>query len=112
MSQPVALYQPPVPPTSQPMAPYQQALLQPSQPSTPYQQAVQPPRPAGRELVPPPSYRAAAPSAGQPVQERGRQPTRGRGLRGKSASHSGHGRGIAASTPMTSTQGDAPPQPG
>ena len=62
-SQLVAPYQPPVPPTSQPVAPHQQALLQPSQPSTPYQQAMQPPRPAGRGLLAPPSHRAAAPSA-------------------------------------------------
>ena len=76
---------------SQPVAPYQQALLRPSHPATPYQQALQPPRPAGRGGVVQPPSSAAAPMARQPVQERGRQPTRGRGLRGRSASCPGRG---------------------
>ena len=94
------------------MAPYQQALLQPSQPITLYQQAMQPPRPAGRGGATQSASSATAPTAGQPVQERGRQLTRGRGLRGRSASHPGHGRGLTAGAPATNTQGDAQPQPG
>ena len=74
---PVASYQQPALPTSQPVAPYQQALLQPSQPITPYQQAMQPPRPAGRGGATQSASSAAIPTARQPVQERGRQPTRG-----------------------------------
>ena len=94
------------------MAPYQQALLQPSQPITPYQQAVQLPRPAGRGGATQSASSATAPTAGQPIQERGRQPTRGRGLLGRSASHPRHGRGLTAGFPATHTQGDTQPQPG
>ena len=112
LCRPVAPYQRPAPPTSQPVAPYQQALLQPSQPITPYQQAVQQPRPAGRGGATQSTSSAAAPTARQPVQERGRQPTRGRGLQGRSASCPGHGRGLTAGAPTTNTQGDAQPQPG
>ena len=111
-SQPVAPYQQAVLPTSQPVAPYQQALLHPSQPITLYQQAVQPPRPVGRGGVAQPPSSAAAPTAGQPVQECGRQPTRGRGLRGRLASRPRCGRGLATSAPATNTQGGTPPQPG
>ena len=103
MSQPVALYQPPVLPRSQPVALYQQALLQPSQPITPYQQAVQPPRPVGRGGATQSASSATAPTSGQPVQECGRQLTRGRGLQGRLASHPGHGCGLTAGTPMTDT---------
>ena len=112
--QPVAPYQQPAPPTSQPVAPYQQALLQPSQPITPYQQAVQPPRPAGRGGATQSASSTAFPTAGQPVQECGRLPTRGRGLlgRGRSASRSRHGRRLIAGAPATNTQGDAQPRPG
>ena len=74
---PDAPYQRPAPPMSQPVAPYQQVLLQPSQPITPYQQAVQPPRPAGRGGATQSTSSATTPTAGQPVQEHGRQPTRG-----------------------------------
>ena len=94
------------------MAPYQQALLQPSQPITLYQQAVQPPRPVGRGGAAQSASGAAAPTARQPVQEHGRQPTRGRGLLGRSASRPGRGRGLTAGAPATNTQGDAQPQPG
>ena len=55
---------------------------------------------------------AAAPTAGQPAQECGRQPTRGRGLLGRSASRSRCGRGLTAGAPTTHTQGNAQPQPG
>ena len=106
MSQPAAPYQQAVPPMSHPAdpyqqvvqqvsqlaAPYQQALLQLSQPTTPYQQTVQSPRrPAGRGGVAQPPSSATAPTAAQPVQEHGRQPTREQGLRGRSTSHPGHG---------------------
>ena len=94
------------------MAPYQQALLQPSQPITPYQQVVQSPRPAGRGGATQSASSAAAPTAGQPTQERGRQPTRGRGLLGRSASRPRRGHGLTAGTPATNTQGDAQPQSG
>ena len=99
---------------SQPVAPYQQALLQPSQPITPYQQAVQPPRPVGRGGATQSASSAAVPTAGQPVQECGRQPTRGRGLlgRGRSASHLRRGCGLTTGAPATNTQGDAQPRPG
>ena len=97
---------------SQPVAPCQQALLQPSQPITPHQQAMQPPRPEGRGGVAQSASSAAAPTTGQAVQECGRQPTRGQGLLGRSASHPGCGRGLTASAPATNTQGGAPPQPG
>ena len=101
--QPAAPYQQPALPTSQPVASYQQALLRPRRPSTPYQQAVQPPRPVGRGGVAPPPSSAVAPTAGQPVQECGRLPTRGRGLRGRSASRPRCGRASAASAPTTNT---------
>ena len=111
---PVAPYQRPALPTSQPVAPYQQALLQPSQPITPYQQAMQPPRPAGRGGATQSASSAAVPTAGQPVRERGRQPTREQGLlgRGRLASRSRHGRGLTAGAPATNTQGDAQLRPG
>ena len=109
---PVAPYQRPALPTSQPVAPYQQALLQPSQPITPYQQAMQPLRPAGRGGATQSASSATTPTARQPVQECGRQPTRGQGLRGRLASRPGHGHGLTAGTPATNTQGDAQPQPG
>ena len=114
LHRPVAPYQRPAPPTSQPVAPYQQALLQPSQPITPYQQAVQPPRPAGRGGATQSASSAATPAAGQPVQERGRQPTRGRGLlgRGRLASRPRRGWGLTSGAPTTNTQGDAQPRPG
>ena len=110
MSQPVAPYQPPTP-QSQPVVPPQQAPPQTSQPSILYQQAMWPPRPAGRGLLAPPSTRTTAPVTGQTAQECGRPPTRGRGVRGRSASHPRRGRGVTAGTPASSTQGSAQPQP-
>ena len=75
---------------------------------------MQPPRPAGRGGATQSASSAAAPTAGQPVQECGRQPTRGPGLlgRGRLASHPRHGCGLTAGAPTTNTQGDAQPQPG
>ena len=113
VSQPAAPYQQVVQQVSQPTAPYQQVLQRPSQPTTPYQQAMQPLRsPAGRggEAQLPSS--SAASTARQPTQERGRQPTRGRGLRGRSASRPGRGQGSAADAATTTTPGATPPQPG
>ena len=55
---------------------------------------------------------SAAPATGQPAHERGRQLTREHGLRGRSASHPGCGRGSAANAPSTTTLGTTPPQPG
>ena len=70
---------------------------------------MQPPRPAGRGGATQSASSAAIPTAGQPVQEHGRQLTRGRGLlgRGRSASHSRHGCRLTAGAPATNTQGDA-----
>ena len=72
---------------------------------------MQPPRPVGRGGVAQSASSAAALTTRQPVQERGRQPTRGQGLLGRSASHPGHGRGLA-STLATNTQGGTSPQSG
>ena len=111
-SQAVAPHQPPTPQMSQPVAPPQRAPSQTSRPSTPYQQAVQLPTPAGRGLLAPPSHRAAAPTTGQTAQEHGRQPTRGRGLRHRSASHPGLGQGVITGAPSSSAQGSAQPPSG
>ena len=73
---------------------------------------MQPPRPVGRGGATQSASSAAAPTAGQPVQEHGRQPTRGRDLRGRSASHPGRGRGLTAGAPATNTQGDTQSRPG
>ena len=77
LRQPVSPYQRPAPPMSQPVAPYQQALLQPSQPITLYQQAVQPLRPVRSGGATQSASSATIPTTRQPVQEHGRQPTRG-----------------------------------
>ena len=108
-----APYQQVVQQSIQPAAPYQQALQRPSQPATLYQQAVQPPRrPAGRGGAAQLPSSSAAPTAGQPTQEHGKQPTRGQGLRGRSASHPRHGQGSAANSPSNNTLGATLPQPG
>ena len=106
-----APYQQAVQQLSQPAAPYQQVLQQLSQPATPYQQAVQPQRrPAGRGGAAQLPSSSTAPTAGQPTQECGRQLTRGQGLRGRSASRPGHGRGSATNAPSNNTPGATPPQ--
>ena len=96
-----------------PATPYQQAVQPLSQPATPYQQAVQSPRrPVGRgKAAQPPSDRAT-PAASQTIPNRGRQQARGRGIRGRSVSHLGHGRGMATNVPSTTTPGATQPQPG
>ena len=85
----------------------------PSQPATPYQQAVQPPRrPAGRGLLAQPTSDGAAPAADHTIPDHRKQQARGRGIRGRSASHPGWGRGMTTNTPSITTQGNAQSQPG
>ena len=106
MNQPAAPYQQAAQQVSQPAAPYQQVLQRLSQPATPYQQAVQPPRrPVGRGGAAQLPYSSTVPTTGQPAKERGRQLTRGRGLRGRSASHLRCGRGSATNASSTTTPG-------
>ena len=103
--QPAAPYQQAVQQLSQPAAPYQQVLQQLSQPATPYQQAVQPQRrPAGRGGAAQLPSSSAAPTTRQPTQECGRQLTRGRGLRGRSASCPRHGKGQPLMPPQITPQ--------
>ena len=54
----------------------------------------------------------AAPTAGQPTQDHGRQQARGWGVRGQSASHPRGARGTAANVPSTTTLGATQSQPG
>ena len=111
--QPATPYKQAVQLQSQPATPYEQAVQPPSQPATPYQQAVQPPRrPAGRGLTAQPPSDRAAPAAGQTIPDRGRQQARVRGIRGRSVSHPGRGRGMTTNAPSTTTQGDMQSQPG
>ena len=99
--QPAAPYQQAAQLQSQPAAPHEQPVQPSSQPATPYQQAVQlPRRPAGQR-----------PAADHTIPDRGRPPTRGRGIRGRSASHPGWGRGMTTNAPLTTTEGNAQSQP-
>ena len=112
-SQPAAPYQQAVQPQSQPTAPYKQLTQPSSQPATPYQQAVQPPRrPAGRGLLARPLSDRATPTPNQSIPDHGRQQARGRGIRGRSVSRPGRGRGTTTNAPSTITQGDTQSQPG
>ena len=88
--------------------------MQPSsQPATPYQQAVQlPRRSTGRGLLAQPTSDRAAPAPDQTIPDHGRQQARGRGIRGRSASHPGRGRGMTTNAPSTTTQGNPQSQPG
>ena len=88
-----------------PATTYQQAVQPLSQPATLYQQAVQPlRRPVGRgESAKLPSSRAT-PATSEPTQDCGRQPARGRGVRGRSVSHPRCGQGTA-----TNVQGPGAP---
>ena len=96
-----------------PAAPYQQAVQQLSQPATSYQQAVQLlRRPMGRGGAAQLPSSSATPAASQPAQECRRQQTKGCGVRGRSVSHPGHGRGTATNVPSTTTPGATQPQPG
>ena len=111
LRQPAAPYQQVVQQLSQLAAPYQQVMQQLSQPTTSYQQGVQPPRrPAGRGAQLPSG--SATPATGQPTPERRRRQVRGCGVRGRSVSHPGRGRGIATNVPSTTTPGATQPQPG
>ena len=97
----------------QPATPYQQVVQPPIQPATPYQQAVQlPSRPAGRGLTAQPPSDRATPAAGQTIPDCGRQQARGRGIRGRSVSCPGRGRGMTTNSPSTTTQGAMQSQPG
>ena len=110
---PATPYQQAVQPPSQPATPYQQAVWPLSQPATPYQQAVQPPRrPAGRGGAAQPPSDRATPAAGQTIPNRGRQQARGQGIRGRSVSRPGRGRGTTTNVPSTTTPGATQPQPG
>ena len=96
-----------------PATPYQQAVQPPSQPATPYQQAVQlPRRPVGRGGAAKLPSSSATPATSQPAQDCRRQQTRGCGVRGRSVSRPGHGRGTATNVPSTTTPGAPQPQPG
>ena len=111
--QPATPYQQAVQPQSQPTAPYEQTVQPLSQPATPYQQAVQQPRRlAGRGLLARPPSDRATPAPDQTIPDRGRQQARGWGIRGRSVSCPGRGRGMTTNTPSTSTQGGMPSQPG
>ena len=110
---PATPYQQAVQPLSQPATPYQQAVQPLSQPATPYQQAVQPPRrPAERGGAAQRPSDRATPAASQTIPDRGRQQARGRGIRGRSVSRPGRGRGMATNVASTTTLGATQPQPG
>ena len=110
---PATPYQQAVQPPSQPATPYQQAVQPPSQPATLYQLAVQPPRrPAGRGGVAQTPSDRATPAASQTIPNHGRQQARGRGIRGRSVSCPGRGRGTATNVPSTTTPGATQPQLG
>ena len=109
---PATPYQQVVQPLSQPATSYQQAVQPLSQPATPYQQAVQlPRRQAGRGGAAQPPSNRATPAAGQTIPNHRRPQARGRGIRGRSVSHPGHGRGMATNVPSTTTPGATQPQP-
>ena len=98
---------------SKPATPSQQAAQLQSQPATPYQQAMQPPRRSTeRGLLAPPTSDGAAPATDPTYPDRGRQQTRGRGLRGRLTSHPHPGRGIATNAPLTASPRDSHSQPG
>ena len=95
-----------------PATPYQQAVQPLSQPATPYQQAMQPPRrPVGRGVAAQPHSNRATPAASQTIPNCGRPQARGWGIRGRSVSRPGHGQGMAANVPSTTTLGATQPQP-
>ena len=111
--QPATPYQQAAQLQSQPTAPHEQPVQPSSQPATLYQQAMQlPRRSAGRGLLARPTSDRATPAADHTTPDRGRQQTRGQGLRGRSTSHHRRGRGIATNAPSTVTQGESQFQPG
>ena len=74
---------------------------------------MQPPRRStGRGLLARPTSDGAAPAADSTYPDRGRQQTRGRGLRGRSTSRPRRGQGIATNAPSTAAQRDSQFQPG
>ena len=110
--QPATPYQQAAQPQSQPATPHEQPAQPLSQPATPYQQAVQlPRRPAGRGLLAQPTSDRAAPAANRTIPNCRRQQATGRGIRGRSASHPGWGRGMTTNAPLTTTQGNTQSQP-
>ena len=112
-NQPATPYQQAAQQQSQPATPYEQAVQLSSQPATLYQQAVQPPgKPTGRGLLARPTSDRAAPAADRTIPKRGRQQARGWGIRGRSVSRPGRGRGMTTNAPSTTTQGDAKSKPG
>ena len=81
--------------------------------ATPYHQAVQAPgKSAGRGITVKHPSDKAAPAASQTTQDCGRQQTRGRDDRGRSASHPGGARGAASNVPSTTTSEVTPTQRG
>ena len=94
------------------MAPYQPLVPPTSQQVALYQQTVQPLSLAGRGGVAQSASSATTTTTGQPVQEHGRQPTRGRGLLRRLASRPGHGCALTTGAPPTNSQGGDPPKPG
>ena len=112
-SQPATPSQQAAQPQSQPAAPHEQPVQPSSQPATPYQQAVQlPRRSTGRGFLARLTSDGAAPAADPTYPDRGRQQTRGQGLRGRSTSRPGRGRGIATNAPSTASLRDSHSQPG
>ena len=112
-NQPATPYQQAAQPQSQPATPCEQVVQPSSQPATPYQQAVQlPRRSTGRGLLAQPTSDGAAPAPDQTIPDHGRQQARGRGIRGRSASHPRRGRGMTSNAPSTTTQGNPQSQPG
>ena len=83
-----------------------------SQPVAPYHQATPPPSLVGRGGVAQLASSATTTTTGLPVQECGRQPTRGRGLLRRLASRPGHGRALTTGAPPTNSQGDDLSEPG
>ena len=74
---------------------------------------MQPPsRLEGRGLLAQPPSDRAAPAPNQSIPDHGRQQARGWGIRGRSVSRPGQGRGMTTNAPSTITQGDMQSQPG
>ena len=112
-NQPATPYQQAAQPQSQHATPYEQAVQPLSQPATSYQQAVQPPRRStGRGLLAQPTSDRATPAPNQTIPDHERQQARGWGIRGRSVSHPGRGRGMTTNAPSTTTQGNTQSQPG
>ena len=70
-----------------------------------------PRRPAGRRLLARPTSDGATPAADRTIPNHRRQQAREWGIRGRSASHPGWGRGMTTNAPSTTTQGNAQSKP-